>query len=158
MVKPKQAASRGGGGGGRGGDGEVEGEEEEEEEEEVSTAPPSFNPGGGGGPLMTFAPTSSPTSAPTESTNRGGGGGPDACTPQQMACMSDETCAACMTGATLDGSCVDDAVDCAGVASYYCCVAGEGCSDNALLLDFVSKCNVFSKPLAASLQSTMSSH
>lgn len=92
--------------------------------------------------MMTFSPTSSPTSAPLEHSNRGGSDS-DTCDFQQTACMSDDTCAACMAGARLDGSCVADAASCAGLSDYFCCLAGQGCSDNALLLDFLSKCSVF---------------
>lgn len=87
------------------------------------------------------SPSSSPTSSPSGSGEQHGGPGEEGglCFVQEMACIADETCEACMVGATLDGSCDRDVVDCAGVAGFYCCVAGEECGDNALLLDYVSK-------------------
>lgn len=86
--------------------------------------------------------TSSPTSSPTSSSDGEDGGAEgrgNLCFVQEMACVADETCEACMAGARMDGSCDRDAADCGGVADFYCCVAGEDCSDNALLLDYVSK-------------------
>ena len=97
---------------------------------------------------MSHPPMSSPTSAPTEFTaHRGGGGGPNTCNLEQTACMSDDACSVCMAGAKLDGSCVADAIDCSGISSYFCCLAGEadeGCTSNPLLLDFISEFPVFS--------------
>lgn len=63
------------------------------------------------------------------------------CLTQQAICMADSACAGCMAGATRDGSCDATVPDCAGVADYYCCLAGDaqGCSDNALLLDLISE-------------------
>lgn len=112
----------------------------------------------GFGEFFTWSPTSSPTSSPTgshEEQHRGrgrvGGGGRDdasgrgdggnVCLEQQVICLADSDCAACMAGATRDGSCDTTVPDCAGVADYYCCELGgtEGCSDNVLLLDFISE-------------------
>lgn len=119
-------------------------------------APPPFLPGTGTGVSdddggEDSSPTSSPTSSPSErSGERGHGGGHgkeegkegNLCFVQEMACMADAICEACVAGATLDGSCDRDASDCAGVADFYCCVAadaGEECGTNALLLEYVSK-------------------
>ncbi|CAM9311348.1 unnamed protein product [Ectocarpus sp. 4 AP-2014] len=107
----------------------------------------------GVGELFSWSPTSSPTSSPTTSHGgRGGGrggkgrgrggddGGGAMCLTQQAICMADSTYVACMAGATRDGSCDATVPDCAGVADYYCCLAGDvrGCSDNTLLLDLIN--------------------
>lgn len=53
---------------------------------------------------------------------------------------ADETCAACLAGADLEGTCdPTTAVDCAGAVNYYCCLAGSECSDNPVLLNWLSK-------------------
>ncbi|CAM9259003.1 unnamed protein product [Ectocarpus fasciculatus] len=109
----------------------------------------------GVGELFSWSPTSSPTSSPTGSHGgggrgggRGGGGrgrggddgGGAMCLTQEAICIADSACAACMAGATRDGSCDATVPDCAGVADYYCCLAGDvrDCSDNALLLDLIN--------------------
>lgn len=106
-------------------------------------APPLLPPGTGTGISDDddAPPASGTTSSPSDGSGQRGGGGEEAdlCLIRETACVADETCEACMAGARLDGSCDRNATDCAGVAAFYCCVAGEGCSDNALLLDFVSE-------------------
>lgn len=54
--------------------------------------------------------------------------------------QADETCAACFAGANLDGTCESStATDCRGAVDYYCCVAGDACSDNPVLLNWLSE-------------------
>ncbi|CAN0408124.1 unnamed protein product, partial [Hapterophycus canaliculatus] len=60
------------------------------------------------------------------------------CTVEYSACQNNTACAACHNNATMDGTCDRNATDCAGVADYYCCVTGDGCSANTLLVDYIS--------------------
>lgn len=59
--------------------------------------------------------------------------------PASLACQADETCRECFEGATVDGSCDTDATSCSGIADYYCCVAGQACSDNVLAVAYISE-------------------
>lgn len=56
--------------------------------------------------------------------------------------QADETCAACFTAAIGDETCaLDYANNCGGYADYFCCVVGDSCSDNVLLLSYLSECD-----------------
>lgn len=85
------------------------------------------------------SPTSSPTPSPLGSVGHGGAEKGSHCVIQEMTCAADETCEACMAGARMDGSCDRDVATCEDAADFYCCVAGDDCSNNVLLLDLVSK-------------------
>lgn len=68
----------------------------------------------------------------------------DACADERTACMGDTDCEACMDGASGEDECSDtaDPTTCSGAAADYCCFVGEieGCSNNALLIEFLSEC------------------
>jgi len=54
--------------------------------------------------------------------------------------QDDGTCLTCLREATLDGTCDTTTTTCAGLADYYCCVAGESCSENPLAAAYISEC------------------
>lgn len=47
---------------------------------------------------------------------------------------------ACYAGANHDGTCdPSTAIDCRGAVDFYCCLAGDACSDHPLLLNWLSE-------------------
>lgn len=46
----------------------------------------------------------------------------------------------CYHGATNDESCDKSAAGCAGIASSFCCIVGEQCSANVLVVTYISEC------------------
>lgn len=65
------------------------------------------------------------------------------CASEYTACTGDIDCSACYDDMVANESCseIEDVTTCAGVADHFCCLAGEACGDNDLLVALVSEWN-----------------
>lgn len=66
------------------------------------------------------------------------------CDDELFACEQDETCIQCLDDAEDESDCSADlTATCHGQANMQCCMYGDSCGTNALLLEYTSECCCF---------------
>jgi len=67
--------------------------------------------------------------------------GSEACSPEALACAMNTTCASCVQNLDEDddGQCDNFTATCSQFADRFCCIYGDSCSENDLIVDFIGK-------------------